>query len=90
MKQVAAILREVAGGDEELRVLIDRLQDGDDAQRSQAWAGFLARIRRAAGLPDRLTDTGPKELLDLIERLTKETNDGTEESRGPNHPPPLA
>lgn len=78
MKQVADILRDLAGGDEALRTLIDRLQDGDDAKRSQAWAGFLARIRRDAGLPARVRENGPKELLDLIERLGQEQEHGDE------------
>lgn len=82
MQQTAMILRELAGGDDGVKTLIDRLQDGEDAQRYRTWAVFLARIRKAAGLPDRVAANEPKELIELIERLEKGATDKCEPPHG--------
>lgn len=81
MKQVAEILRAAVGGTTELDRLTTALAGTDAAKQSGALLTLLVRLRKAAGLPPLVVkDEGPKELLELIERLEaetlKETTDG--------------
>ncbi len=79
MEDVASILQRVAGGPEELAKLLTELQETESAERSGQLLTFIVRIRKAAGLPPVPgRPDGPKELLELIERLEAETERETE------------
>lgn len=65
----------------DIESLINDLQATDYARRSGVFLTLLARLRKTAGLPPLIFTEGPKELLELIERINNEEtrNAGTEE-----------